>query len=132
MHWRSGSAPTWHRVGLALFDVFLHHLTGAEDIVLGMAATERIRDDLAPLVGLFVNTLPIRVRVTAVHTLADLARQVHEAIERGLEHRGAPFDLVLARLRMRGDRIPDPLLPASFDYRPAMRSEAVHVDDSNT
>jgi amino acid adenylation domain-containing protein len=114
---------TRHRVGLALTDVFLHVLTGADDLTLGMAASERLDDETRPLVGLFVNTLPIRVRVDAGTTFRALVQRVHETVEEALVHRRAPIDAIAARVRAdSGVELRD-LLRASFEYRPLLRSE---------
>ncbi|MES9525481.1 amino acid adenylation domain-containing protein [Streptomyces capoamus] len=57
----------------------LHHLTGADDVVFG--ATASIRTPEVPghedLVGLLINTVPVRIRLDARAALGELLRDVH-------------------------------------------------------
>ncbi|MGE4554198.1 MAG: amino acid adenylation domain-containing protein, partial [Desulfovibrionaceae bacterium] len=55
----TGLFPALAAVTLAL----LHRLTGRQDMILGVPTAGRHRPELEPLVGLFVNTLPLRGRV---------------------------------------------------------------------
>ncbi|UCH95296.1 MAG: amino acid adenylation domain-containing protein, partial [Candidatus Aminicenantes bacterium] len=45
---------------LALYNIFLFKITGCEDIMVGTPTAGRRHGDLAPIVGMFVNTLAIR------------------------------------------------------------------------
>ena len=46
---------------LAAFDAFLYRLTGQSDLVVGTPLSGRDRVELEPLIGLFVNTVAVRV-----------------------------------------------------------------------
>ncbi|MFJ6783390.1 condensation domain-containing protein [Streptomyces yangpuensis] len=76
----------------------LHRLTGDEDLVIGVAGTHRSGTAMRGLVGLCVNTLPVRVDVSGAPTFAGLLRRVNEALLEAQRHRHVPFDLVLERL----------------------------------
>ncbi|MFG2341265.1 condensation domain-containing protein [Streptomyces yangpuensis] len=76
----------------------LHRLTGDEDLVIGVAGTHRTGTAMRALVGLCVNTLPVRVDVSGDPTFAELLRRVNEALLEAQRHRHVPFDLVLERL----------------------------------
>ncbi|MFJ7776862.1 condensation domain-containing protein [Streptomyces yangpuensis] len=79
----------------------LHRLTGDEDLVIGVAGTHRSGTAMRGLVGLCVNTLPVRVDVSGAPTFAGLLRRVNEALLEAQRHRHVPFDLVLERLGAR-------------------------------
>ncbi|MFG3000773.1 condensation domain-containing protein [Streptomyces sp. NPDC048340] len=82
----------------------LHRLTGADDLVIGVASTHRSGSAMRALVGLCVNTLPVRVDVSGAPTFAQLLLRVNDALLEAQSHRHIPFDLVLERLggRARG------------------------------
>ncbi|MGW6412787.1 condensation domain-containing protein [Streptomyces vinaceus] len=85
-------------VGLAAAFAALHRLTGELDLVIGCAATHREGRAMRSLVGLCVNTLPIRVDLSGDPEFATLVERVRDAVLEAQQHRGVPFDLVLERL----------------------------------
>ena len=48
---------------LAAFDMLLSRITGHDDIVVGVPMAHRTHTELEPLIGCFVNTLPVRTRL---------------------------------------------------------------------
>ncbi|MEU8587312.1 condensation domain-containing protein [Streptomyces sp. NPDC048664] len=76
----------------------LHRLTGDADLVIGVAGTHRTGTAMRGLVGLCVNTLPVRVDVGGDPSFAELLRRVRDALLEAQRHRHIPFDLVLERL----------------------------------
>ncbi|MFE9845080.1 condensation domain-containing protein [Streptomyces goshikiensis] len=88
-------------VSLAAAFAALHRLTGDDDLVIGVASTHRSGSAMRALVGLCVNTLPVRVDASGATTFAQLLRRVNEALLEAQRHRHIPFDLLLERL---GDR----------------------------
>lgn len=76
----------------------LHRLTGDEDLVIGVAGTHRSGTAMRGLVGLCVNTLPVRVDASGDPTFVQLLRRVRDALIEAQGYRHIPFDLVLERL----------------------------------
>ncbi|MGW6835523.1 condensation domain-containing protein [Streptomyces sp. NPDC054949] len=89
---------TLFAVSLTAAFAALHRLTGDDDLVIGVAGTHRSGTAMRGLVGLCVNTLPVRVDVSGDPTFVQLLRRVHEALLEAQSHRHTPFDLVLERL----------------------------------
>ncbi|MET3984708.1 condensation domain-containing protein [Streptomyces sp. PvR034] len=85
-------------VGLAAAFAALHRLTGELDLVIGCAATHREGQAMRGLVGLCVNTLPIRVDLSGDPEFATLVERVRDALLEAQQHREVPFDLVLEQL----------------------------------
>ncbi|MFE2140428.1 condensation domain-containing protein [Streptomyces sp. NPDC059456] len=79
----------------------LHRLTGDDDLVIGVASTHRSGSAMRALVGLCVNTLPVRVDASGAPTFSQLLERVNDALLEAQRHRHIPFDLLLERL---GDR----------------------------
>ncbi len=89
---------TLFAVSLTAAFAALHRLTGDDDLVIGVAGTHRSGTAMRGLVGLCVNTLPVRVDVSGDPSFTQLLRRVSDALLEAQRHRHIPFDLVLERL----------------------------------
>ncbi|MEU6487191.1 condensation domain-containing protein [Streptomyces sp. NPDC046887] len=89
---------TLFTVALAAAFASLHRLTGADDLVIGVAGTHRRGSAMRGLVGLCVNTLPVRVDLGGDPSFATLLGRVREALLDAQHHGDVPFDLILGRL----------------------------------
>ncbi|MFJ7589410.1 condensation domain-containing protein [Streptomyces sp. NPDC097617] len=89
---------TLFAVSLTAAFAALHRLTGDDDLVIGVAGTHRSGTAMRGLVGLCVNTLPVRVDASGDPSFAQLLRRVRDALLEAQRHRHIPFDLVLERL----------------------------------
>ncbi|MER6251442.1 condensation domain-containing protein [Streptomyces sp. NPDC001584] len=89
---------TLFAVSLTAAFAALHRLTGDDDLVIGVAGTHRSGTAMRGLVGLCVNTLPVRVDVSGDPSFAQLLHRVSAALLEAQRHRHIPFDLVLERL----------------------------------
>ncbi|MFG3280835.1 condensation domain-containing protein [Streptomyces sp. NPDC048111] len=100
-----GQRATVFTVGLAAAFAALHRLTGELDLVIGCAATHREGPAMRGLVGLCVNTLPVRVDLSGDPAFSALVERVRDALLEAQQHREVPFDLILERLgaSARGD-----------------------------
>ncbi len=57
---------------LAAFETLLWRYTGVADFVLGTPMAGRSHVELEPLIGLFVNTIPLRANLSGDPTFRDL------------------------------------------------------------
>ncbi|WP_392892791.1 condensation domain-containing protein [Streptomyces sp. LN699] len=89
---------TLFAVSLTAAFAALHRLTGDDDLIIGVAGTHRSGTAMRGLVGLCVNTLPVRVDVSGAPTFVQLLDRVRAALLEAQSHRHIPFDLVLERL----------------------------------
>ncbi|WP_420082024.1 condensation domain-containing protein [Streptomyces sp. JL4002] len=89
---------TLFAVSLTAAFAALHRLTGDDDLVIGVAGTHRRGTAMRGLVGLCVNTLPVRVDLSGDPSFARLLRRVNDALLKAQSHRHIPFDLALERL----------------------------------
>ena len=65
---------------LTAFQVWLHRYTGQTDVVVGTPVANRERPEVQSLLGLFLNTLPIRVRLGGSPSFRQVLRQVRESL----------------------------------------------------
>ncbi|MEU5540473.1 condensation domain-containing protein, partial [Streptomyces sp. NPDC020362] len=89
---------TLFAVSLTAAFAALHRLTGDDDLVIGVAGTHRSGTAMRCLVGLCVNTLPVRVDTSGDPSFDELLQRVRDALLEAQRHRHIPFDLVLERL----------------------------------
>ncbi|WP_327666578.1 MULTISPECIES: non-ribosomal peptide synthetase [unclassified Streptomyces] len=76
----------WSRVLLAATAAYLHRLTGAQDIVLGLAVTARASETELATPGMASNVLPLRLTVRPDTTARDLVRRTASATRDLLAH----------------------------------------------
>ncbi len=99
---------------LTAYAAVLARLTGSDDLLVAVPMAARTRPETEPVVGLFVNTVPIRIRIDQDGTLSDLVRAVHNAMERGLAHQDLPFARIVELVRPDRDPARLPLVQVMF------------------
>ncbi|WP_313918324.1 non-ribosomal peptide synthetase [Tahibacter sp.] len=79
-------------VGLhALLAATIHRLSGDQDIVIGTPVAGRHDEELDPVVGFFVNTLPLRCAVAASDSFAALLRRSRGVVVEAFDHQRLSF-----------------------------------------
>jgi len=68
--------------------VLVGSLTGRTDVVFGAVVSGRVPDvpGVESMIGLFINTVPVRVRTDAAGSLADLITRTHSEQNRAMDH----------------------------------------------
>ncbi|GGX98155.1 condensation domain-containing protein [Streptomyces hiroshimensis] len=89
---------TLFTVVLAAAFAALLEATGEEDLVIGCASSHRDTAGARDLVGLCVNTLPIRPGLSGAADAGALLPRVRDALLEAQRHRHVPFDLMVERL----------------------------------
>jgi nonribosomal peptide synthetase DhbF len=76
----------WSRIMIAATAVYVHRLTGARDVVLGLPVTARQDPVLRRTPGMLANLLPLRLSVRPDMSLSELARQTAGEVSDVLAH----------------------------------------------
>ncbi len=84
---------------LAGFEVLLHRYTGISDLVVGTPFANRVRLETEPLIGFFVNTLPLRTRLQGADCFTDLLARTRETVLDGQAHGEIPFQKLVEALQ---------------------------------
>ncbi|MBA1228906.1 amino acid adenylation domain-containing protein [Pseudomonas viridiflava] len=84
---------------MAAWAVLLGRISGQQDIVIGTVTANRERQDVQALIGFFVNTLALRVRLDANPTLDQVLQQVKELMLESASHQQTPFEQVVEALK---------------------------------
>ncbi len=105
---------TLFAVLLAAYAAVLARLTGSDDLLIAVPMAARTRPETESVVGLFMNTVTIRIRVDRYGTLSDLVRSVHTATARAMAHQELPFARVVELVRPDRDPARLPLVQVMF------------------
>ncbi|WP_420130680.1 amino acid adenylation domain-containing protein [Longimicrobium sp.] len=102
---------------LAAFQALLGRYAGQDDVVVGTPVAGRHRPETEPVVGLFVNTLPLRTSLEGDPTFRELVRRVRETTLDAYAHQDLPFERLVDELKVerRLDRTPVFQTVFSFD-----------------
>ncbi|MDK8179804.1 non-ribosomal peptide synthetase [Paenibacillus sp. UMB4589-SE434] len=99
---------------LTAFHALLFKVSGQEDIIVGTPIGGRLHTDTEPLIGMFVNTLPIRTRPTASITFSAFAHQVKHQTVQAFAHQTLPFEQIVTALQVPRDLSRNPIFDVLF------------------
>ena len=102
---------------LTVFAVLLHRYGGQRDLLIGTPVSGRTKPDLEPLVGCFINTLPLRIRIEPDATLRSLVRQVRDKLKGAIRHQELPLQTIVSELRIPRTANRPPVFQALFTRR---------------
>ncbi|MFF3442918.1 amino acid adenylation domain-containing protein [Streptosporangium sp. NPDC002721] len=99
---------------LAVYLVLLSRRSGQEDVCVGTPVAGRDRDELEPLIGLFLNTLVIRGDLSGDPTFGELLVRVRRAALAAYTNAALPFDRLVSELNVPRDLSRTPLFQAQL------------------
>jgi len=97
------SKLTMNTLLMSLYAVLLNQYSGQEELVIGSTVAGRKHEDLANVMGVFINFLPIRIKVNAEQPYIQWASHLSEDMIEAYEHQDYPFDEMVAALNLRYD-----------------------------
>ncbi|MGG3625636.1 amino acid adenylation domain-containing protein [Bacillus gobiensis] len=116
---------------LAAFKVLLSRNSNEEDIIVGFPISCRDQAEIKDLIGLFVNTLPIRSKLSSQLSFIDLLKQVKSNSLQVFENKYVSFDSVVERVRPTRELSYNPIFQVLFSYQnaiPSVQLENLIVD----
>jgi amino acid adenylation domain-containing protein len=84
---------------LSAFKVLLHRYTQQADLIVGSPIAGRTRIETEPLIGFFVNTLPLRTSLADDPTFDEVLRRVQETTLGAYAHQDLPFERMVEELQ---------------------------------
>lgn len=108
---------------LAAYAVLLSRYTGQEDLVIGTPISVRPHPQTEDLIGLFLNTLALRIDLHGAPDFHTLMQRVKQCALQGFEHREAPFDQVLQGLGIERSLSHTPVFQVLFALQNAPMGE---------
>jgi amino acid adenylation domain-containing protein len=125
---------------LAAFTVLLSRYCGSDDIVIGSPVAARLRPELEPLVGCFINTLPLRTDLSGDPGFRELAARVRAVTLAAYEHQGLASGRILDAVRPDRPAGQSPFFNLIFAFEDAhdphfelagVRAEVTEIDFRN-
>lgn len=128
---------------LAAFALLLGRYAGQDDVVIGTAVSGRSRQELEALIGCFVNTVALRLDVSARQTAEGYLQAVKREVVKALDCASVPFERIVDELRLARslnrnplfqtmvvarDEVPVPRLPGLTISNLSRRPDSTFVD----
>jgi amino acid adenylation domain-containing protein len=114
---------------LSAFGLLLHKYSGDDDICIGVPTANRENTATEQLIGLFVNTIIIRLRFDRSLTFAGLLRAARKTTLDALAHQDLPFEILVDELHPERKINVNPVTQILFAYqntpRPALDLEGI-------
>jgi len=104
---------------LSCYAVFLSKYTGQSDICVGTPVAGRSVKALEPLIGFFINTLPLRISLTEPTTLHTLVQHVRDNTLAAFAHQDIPFEKIVEQLNVTRDSTQTPIFQTLFTLQAA-------------
>src|SRR5215203_2205484 len=130
---------TLFMVLLAGFAVLLSRYTSSDDAVVGAPVANRNRSDIEGLIGFFVNTLAMRLRLAGDLTGRELVRQARKVASGAYDHQDVPFELLVDELQPERDLSHPPLVQVALSLQnlppqalelPGLRLSAIPLEST--
>ncbi|WAA10277.1 non-ribosomal peptide synthetase [Fervidibacillus albus] len=105
---------TLYMTMLAGFSILISKYTSQDDLVIGTPVTGRNHSDLDEMVGMFVNTLAIRLQPQSHKSVNRYIDEVRQEVLEAFDHQDYQFDDLVKNLGIRRDLSRNPLFDVLF------------------
>ena len=103
---------------LGALELLVAELTGDDDVTIGTLVAGRDHPLVRPLIGVFLNTLPLRVNVAGATRVRDVLPRARDATRAALAHGELPFERIVAEARPPRTPRRHPLFDVVLNYVP--------------
>jgi amino acid adenylation domain-containing protein len=100
----------------AAFAALLGRMSGEEDIVVGTTISGRPRPEVEGLIGLFANTLALRVDLSGDPTFAEFVGRVRDVSAAAYAHQELPFEKLVEEINPERSLAHAPIVQAVFEF----------------
>ena len=115
---------------LAVFGMLLSRYSGQDDIVVGSPIANRQEEQLEALIGFFVNSLVMRVRLRREMSFGELLSEVRQTALAAYEHQDVPFERLVEELSPERSLNTTPVFQVMFALQnaPMGRQQMKHLE----
>ncbi|MEM9921380.1 MAG: amino acid adenylation domain-containing protein, partial [Bacteroidota bacterium] len=100
---------------LSIYAIFLSKLSNEEDVVIGTPVVGRQHAELEHVMGMFVNTLPMRIKPDKALSFKAFLRSFKKYVLECFEHQELPYEELVEELQLDRDMSRNPLFDAMFN-----------------
>lgn len=108
------NGATLHMLMMSAFYVLLYKYTGQEEFVIGTPIAGRDQEELKNTVGMFVNMLPLRNKVSGGQTFNQLLQECKLTALAAYDNQNYSFDDLVEQLHLQRDLSRNPLFDVVF------------------
>jgi fengycin family lipopeptide synthetase D len=108
---------TLFMVMLAVYNILLSKLSHAEDIIIGTPVAGRQHADLENMMGMFINTLPLRNYPTGDLSFRDFLATVRDRTLACFDNQSYPYEALIDELNVPRDTSRNPLFDVMFFFQ---------------
>ena len=117
---------------LSIFVLLLSGISGQDDIVIGIPVSRRRHPDLEQVIGIFLNTLPVRFRVDRSLTVPGFMKQVNQTWLQAFENQDYPLEELVAAIAPDRKAGREPLFDVMFNFpEPGDKEDNIPDRDSS-
>ncbi len=110
------SGTTMFSVILAAYKVLIYKLTGQKDLIVGTSVAGRNHSDIENVMGVFLNSLPLRNDIRDNDSFNKLLLRINENSLSSFEHQNYPYEELIDDLNIIRDTARNPLFDVMFEY----------------
>lgn len=108
------TGSTLFMASLTVFKILLMKYSGQQDICVGSPVANRQQEEIEPLIGFFVNTLPLRTQLDNADTFRELLEQVKNTTLEAYSRQQVPLEKIVERVGTERDPGRNPLFQVMF------------------
>jgi amino acid adenylation domain-containing protein len=121
---------------LAAFYVMLHRYSGAGEVIVGSGMANRRLRELDPMLGMFINTVSLRVGLSDDPTVSELLARVRSTVLEAQENQDVPFPRVVEAVAPARSSSHTPLYQTLFSIAdaplPELEAAGLWIDPDET
>ncbi|WP_108649571.1 non-ribosomal peptide synthetase [Dongshaea marina] len=111
------NGATMFHVILAAYQLLLHKYSRQQDIIIGVPFANRNYPETQNMMGLFMNTLPLRFEVNSASRLSSVIEAAKTESEQSIPHQDIPLNYILDQISYVRDPQVNPLYQAILTYQ---------------
>ncbi|MEW7293183.1 condensation domain-containing protein, partial [Aquimarina sp. 2304DJ70-9] len=108
---------------LSVYYILLYKLTNQEDIVIGTPVAGREHEDLNDMIGMFVNTLPLRNQLKGNDTFRAFLLDIKANTLACIRNQSYQYEALIDELKVERDTSRNPLFDILFSYQNFIEEE---------
>ncbi len=97
------TGSTMHMLLLSVFNILLSKYSGQEDIIVGTPISGRPHADLENIMGMFVNTLPLRNYPSGEKSYVEFLKEVRKNSLKAYENQSYQFEELIEKIKLKRD-----------------------------
>ncbi|MHA1661074.1 MAG: non-ribosomal peptide synthetase [Promethearchaeota archaeon] len=101
---------------LTVFNILIYRITACDDIVIGTSISSRTNIETEESLGIFLNTLPIRIKIDKSFNFDNLLKQVKNKFFNVYKNKDYPFERLIEKINVERKVSKNPLFNIFFEF----------------